>query len=95
MDENQVLLQIELSEESPLAFKTLAETGLGREFGIQIMSIIRPPEGVINPGVRMCCCMDQLVVLLPSEHTNLLLELTKGRVLVSKFNYGGRPSLKE
>ena len=82
LDENQVLLQIELSEESPLAFKTLAETGLGREFGIQIMSIIRPPEGVINPrGSDVLLPMDQLVVLLPSEHTNLLLELTKGRVL--------------
>lgn len=82
LDENQVLLQIELSEESPLVYRTLAETGLGREYGIQVLSVIRPPEGVITPrGADVLLPLDQLVVMLPADNTNLLFELTKGRVL--------------
>ncbi len=82
LDEDQVLLQIELSEDSPIAYCTLAETGLGREYGIQVLSLIRSPEGVITPrGADVLLPMDQLVVIAPAAQTNLLFELTKGRVL--------------
>ncbi len=82
LGENQVLLQIELSEDSPIVYRTLAETGLGREYGIQVLSLIRSPEGVITPrGADVLLPMDQLVVILPAEQTSLLFELTKGRVL--------------
>ncbi len=59
LDEDQVLLQIELSEDSPIAYCTLAETGLGREYGIQVLSLIRSPEGgLLRRGGGGCAAAD-------------------------------------
>lgn len=82
LDENKLLLQIELSEESPLVYKNLAETGLGRDYGVQVLSIIRSPEEVVSPrGADVLLPLDQLVMVLPAEQTKTIIELTKGRVL--------------
>lgn len=82
LDQDKILLQIELSEQSPLVYRTLAEIGLGRELGIQVLSIIRSPEEIITPrGADVLLPLDQLVVILPTDQTNTLFELTKGRVL--------------
>jgi len=82
LDGNKVLLQIELSAESPLANHSLAESRLGSELGIQVLSIIRPPHDVLSPrGSDVLLPLDQLVVVLPSEQVKTLISLMKGRVL--------------
>lgn len=79
---NRVLLQVELSAESPLANYSLAESKLGSELGIHVLSIIRPPHEVLSPrGSDILLPMDQLVVVLPSEQVKTLISLMKGRVL--------------
>lgn len=80
--EDQVLLQVEVSEDSPLAYHTLAETNLGGKWGIQVLSIIRSPREIISPrGADVILPLDQLVVVLPAAQTKTIMELTKGRVL--------------
>jgi hypothetical protein len=82
LDDGKVLLQIELSEESPLAYKSLAEVGLGRDLGVQVLSIVRSPEEVVSPrGADILLPLDQLVMVLPSDQAKTIIELTKGRVL--------------
>lgn len=82
LDEDKVLLQIELSDNSPLVYKSLAEVGLGRDLGVQVLSIIRSPEEVVSPrGADILLPLDQLVMVLPSDQTKTIIELTKGRVL--------------
>lgn len=82
LDDNKVLLQIELSEESSLAYHSLAEVGLGRDLGVHVLSIIRSPEEIISPrGSDVLLPLDQLVVVMPSEQVQNLISLTKGRVL--------------
>lgn len=82
LDENKILIQVELSEDSPFAYKNLAEIGLGRDYGVQVLSIIRSPQEVVSPrGSDVLLPLDQLVMVLPSEQTKTIIELTKGRVL--------------
>ena len=82
LDGDKVLLQIELSDNSPLVYKSLAEVGLGRDLGVQVLSIIRSPEEVVSPrGADILLPLDQLVMVLPSDQTKTIIELTKGRVL--------------
>ncbi|NLJ81121.1 MAG: hypothetical protein GX335_08865 [Firmicutes bacterium] len=82
LGEDQVLLQVEVSGDSSLAYCSLAETGLGSNFGIQVLSIIRSQEEVISPprGADVILPLDQLVVVVPSTKTETIMELTKGRV---------------
>ena len=80
--DDKVLLQIELSEESALAYHTLAEVGLGRDLGVHVISIIRSPQEIISPrGADVLLPMDQLVVVAPSSQVQNLISLMKGRVL--------------
>ena len=81
--DDKVLLQIELSEESALAYHTLAEVGLGRDLGVHVISIIRSPQGDHLPkgGADVLLPMDQLVVVAPSSQVQNLISLMKGRVL--------------
>ncbi|HPT83516.1 MAG TPA: TrkA C-terminal domain-containing protein [Limnochordia bacterium] len=80
--EDKVLLQIELSEDSPLVYHTLAEVGLGRDLGVQVISIIRSPQEIISPrGSDVLLPLDQLVVVAPSAQAQNLISLMKGRVL--------------
>lgn len=82
LGENNVLMQIELNEESPLVYHSLAEVGLGRDLGVQVLSIIRSPQEVISPrGADVLLPLDQLVVVMPSHQVQTLISLTKGRVL--------------
>ncbi|NMA61593.1 MAG: hypothetical protein GX956_06915 [Firmicutes bacterium] len=82
LDEDKLLLQIELCEDSPLAYKSLAESGLGQDYGVQVLSIIRSPEEVVSPrGADVLLPLDQLVMVLPSEQAETIIELMKGRVL--------------
>lgn len=81
LGDDRVLLQIEVGDNSPLAYHTLAETGLGNELQVQVLSIIRSPDEVISPrGADVILPLDQLVVVLPSAQTKTMIELTKGRV---------------
>ncbi len=80
--DDKVLLQIELSEDSPLAYHTLAEAALGRDLGVQVISIIRSPKEIISPrGDDVLLPLDQLVVVAPSNQAQNLISLMKGRVL--------------
>jgi hypothetical protein len=80
--DDKVLLQIQLSEESPLVYHSLAEVGLGRDLGVQVISIIRSPNEIISPrGADVLLPLDQLVVVAPSNQAQNLIQLTKGRVL--------------
>jgi len=80
--DDKVLLQIELSEDSPLAYHTLAEANLGRDLGVHVISIIRSPQEIISPmGADVLLPMDQLVVVAPSHQAQNLISLMKGRVL--------------
>lgn len=82
LEDDKILLQIELSEDSPLVYHTLAESGLGINLGIQVLSIIRSPQEVISPrGADVLLPLDQLVVVLPANQTKTIIELMKGRVL--------------
>ncbi len=82
MDEDKVLLQIELNEDSPLAYHSLAEVALGKDLGVQVLSIIRSPQEIISPrGADVLLPLDQLVVVLPSGQVQNLISLMKGRVL--------------
>ncbi|NMB01082.1 MAG: hypothetical protein GX971_06110 [Firmicutes bacterium] len=82
LGEDKVLLQIELSEDSPLTYHSLAEVGLGRDLGVQVLSIIRSPEEIISPrGSDVLLPLDQLVVTMPSNQVQTLISLMKGRVL--------------
>ncbi len=82
LGEDRVLLQIEVSEESALAYHTLAEVGLGRDFGVQVLSIIRSPGEISSPkGADVLLPLDQLVVVAPCHQVQNLISLMKGRVL--------------
>ena len=82
LDEDRVLLQIELSEESALAYHSLAEVGLGRDLGVQVLSIIRSPGEISSPkGADVLLPLDQLVVVAPANQVQNLISLMKGRVL--------------
>ncbi|HHT69712.1 MAG TPA: TrkA C-terminal domain-containing protein [Limnochordia bacterium] len=82
LDDDKVLLQIELSEESALAYHSLAEVGLSRDLGVQVLSIIRSPEEITSPkGADVLLPLDQLVVVVPSHQVQNLISLMKGRVL--------------
>lgn len=82
LDEDKVLLQVELSEESPIAYHSLAESGLGRDLGVQVLSIIRSPQEIISPrGADVLLPLDQLVMVLPSAQAKNIIALMKGRVL--------------
>lgn len=80
--DDKVLLQLELSEESPLAYHSLAESALGRDLGVHVISIIRSPQEIISPrGSDVLLPQDQLVVVAPSSQAQNLISLMKGRVL--------------
>lgn len=82
LEENKVLIQVELSEESPLAYRSLAESGLGRDLGVQVLSVIRSPEEIVSPrGADVLLPLDQLVMVLPSNQAKNIIALMKGRVL--------------
>lgn len=82
LGEDTVLLQIELSEESALAYHSLAEVGLSKDLGVQVLSIIRSPEEIIAPkGADVLLPLDQLVVIVPAGQVQNLISLMKGRVL--------------
>lgn len=82
LGEDKVLLQVELSEDSPLAYHSLAEVGLGRDLGVQVLSIIRSSEEIVTPrGADVLLPLDQLVVVMPSNQVQTLISLMKGRVL--------------
>lgn len=82
LDDGQVLLQIEVSEESALAYHTLAESGLGRDLQVNVLSIVRSPNEVISPrGDDVLLPLDQLIMILPANQTKNVLALMKGRVL--------------
>ncbi|HHY10392.1 MAG TPA: hypothetical protein GX528_07485 [Firmicutes bacterium] len=81
LGDDRVLLQVEIGDDSPLAYHSLAETGLGSELGVQVLSIIRSADEVISPrGADVILPLDQLVVVLPAAQTKTMIELTKGRV---------------
>ncbi|HHT42184.1 MAG TPA: hypothetical protein GX014_02120 [Firmicutes bacterium] len=80
--DDKVLLQVELSEDSALAYHSLAEVGLGRDLGVHVISIIRSPQEIISPrGADVLLPLDQLVVVVPSGQVQNLISLMKGRVL--------------
>ncbi len=82
LDDDKVLLQIELSEESALAYHSLAEVGLGKDLGVQVLSIIRSQEEITSPkGADVLLPLDQLVVVVPGHQVQNLISLMKGRVL--------------
>lgn len=82
LDEDKVLLQVELSEESPLAYHSLAESALGRDLGVQVLSIVRSPGEIISPrGADVLLPLDQLVVVVPSKGAQTIISLMKGRVI--------------
>jgi Trk K+ transport system NAD-binding subunit len=82
MDADTVLLQVELSEDSPLAYHSLAEVGLGRDLGVQVLSIVRSPQEITSPrGADVLLPLDQLVVVVPSKNVQTLISLMKGRVI--------------
>ncbi|HBN96452.1 MAG TPA: hypothetical protein DDZ66_09120 [Firmicutes bacterium] len=82
LDDDRVLLQIELSEDSALAYHSLAEVGLGRDLGVQVLSIIRSPDEITSPkGADVLLPLDQLVVVVPGHQVQNLISLMKGRVL--------------
>ncbi len=82
LDDDKVLLQIELSEESALAYHSLAEVGLGKDLGVQVLSIIRSQEEITSPkGADVLLPLDQLVVVVPGYQVQNLISLMKGRVL--------------
>ena len=80
MDADTVLLQVELSEDSPLAYHSLAEVGLGRDSGVQVLSIVRSPKRSLSQS-RCALPLDQLVVVVPSKNVQTLISLMKGRVI--------------
>jgi hypothetical protein len=82
LQEDRVLLQIELSEESALAYHSLAEVGLGKDLGVQVLSIIRSPDEISSPkGADVLLPLDQLVLVAPANQVQNLISLMKGRVL--------------
>lgn len=82
LGEDTVLLQVELSEDSPFAYHTLAELGLGKDLGVHVISIIRSPHEIISPrGADVLLPLDQLVLVAPSKQVQNLISLMKGRVL--------------
>ena len=82
LDDDMVLIQVELSEESALSYHSLAEVGLSRDLGVQVLSIIRSPHEIISPkGADVLLPLDQLVVIVPSNQVQTLISLMKGRVL--------------
>lgn len=82
MDADTVLLQIELSEDSPLAYHSLAEVGLGRDLGVQVLSIVRSPDEITSPrGADVLLPLDQLVVVVPAKQVQNIISLMKGRVI--------------
>lgn len=77
--EDMVVIRIKVGEGSPLANKTLAETGLRTQYGASVLSIFRQPKDVVAPtGSELILPGDLLVVMTPEESTNTLLQLAKG-----------------
>jgi len=78
--DDMVVMQVEVVDGAPIAYRTLAELQLANLYGIRVLSIYRSPEEVISPrGDDVILPTDQLTVVLPAEQTNTLISLTKGR----------------
>lgn len=78
--DDMVVMQVEVGDGAPIAYRTLAELRLASVYGIRVLSIYRTPQEVISPrGEDVILPTDQLTVVLPAEQASTLISLTKGR----------------
>lgn len=78
--DDMIVMQVEVGDGAPIAYRTLAEVKLGSVYGIRVLSIYRTPQEVISPkGDDVILPTDQLTVVLPAEQAGTLISLTKGR----------------
>lgn len=78
--DDMVVMQVEVGDGAPIAYRTLAELKLASVYGIRVLSIYRTPQEVISPkGDDVVLPTDQLTVVLPAEQASALISLTKGR----------------
>lgn len=77
--DDMVVMQVEVGDGAPIAYRTLAELQLASIYGIRVLSIFRTPEEVISPrGEDVILPTDQLTVVLPAEQAGIILSLVKG-----------------
>ncbi len=79
LDEGLVLTRIKVPENSPLAYKSLAETALRSMHDVSVLSIYRKPKDIVAPkGADQILPEDLLVVLLKAEDVTEFGDYVKG-----------------
>ena len=82
-DENMVLIKATVDRKSPLAHRLLADSNLRSQYQVSVLSIFRQPKDVVAPrGTDMIYAGDVLVLLMPSESVNVVMDLMKGSGMV-------------
>lgn len=80
--DDMIVMQVEVGDNAPVAYRTLAELKLANVYGIRVLSIFRTPQEVISPrGEDVILPTDRLTVVLPAEQASTLLSLVKGSEL--------------
>jgi len=74
-----VLLQLVVSEQSPLANRTLSQISLRTQYQVSVLSIFRGTQDVVAPqGSDEILPGDTLVILAPALKVNEVIMLAKG-----------------
>ncbi|MFB5065627.1 MAG: cation:proton antiporter regulatory subunit [Candidatus Wallacebacter cryptica] len=85
VDETTSLMRVEVTEFSPLAHKTLAESGLRENYQATVFAIYRKEKDIVGPkGQEQLLPGDTLVLIMPTEQSEAVVKLVRGSELQSE-----------